>query len=81
VLGWDDIAIASLKPNVVAQHWANVKNANLAVGQGAKVLMSPAIKAYLDMQYDKTTKLGLHWLPILRLTVLITGIRQLLFPE
>jgi hexosaminidase len=61
VLGWDDIAIASLKPNVVAQHWANVKNANLAVGQGAKILMSPAVKAYLDMQYDKTTKLGLHW--------------------
>jgi hexosaminidase len=61
VLGWDDIAIASLKPNVTAQHWANVKNANLAVGQGAKILMSPAIKAYLDMQYDKSTKLGLHW--------------------
>jgi hexosaminidase len=61
VLGWDDIAIASLKPNVVAQHWANVKNAGLAVGQGAKILMSPAVKAYLDMQYDKSTKLGLHW--------------------
>lgn len=61
VLGWDDIAIASLKPDVVAQHWSNVKNANMAVAQGAKILMSPAIKAYLDMQYDKTTKLGLHW--------------------
>jgi hexosaminidase len=61
VLGWDDIAISTLKPNVVAQHWANVKNANMAVGQGAKILMSPAIKAYLDMQYDSTTKLGLHW--------------------
>jgi hexosaminidase len=61
VLGWDDIAISSLKPNVVAQHWANVKNANMAVGQGAKILMSPATKAYLDMQYDKSTKLGLHW--------------------
>jgi hexosaminidase len=61
ILGWDDIAIASLKPGVVAQHWANVKNANLAVGQGARILMSPARKAYLDMQYDKSTKLGLHW--------------------
>ena len=61
VLGWDDIAIASLKPGVVAQHWANVKNAKMAVGQGAKILMSPAIKAYLDMQYDKSTKLGQHW--------------------
>jgi hexosaminidase len=61
VLGWDDIAISSLKPGVVAQHWSNVKNASMAVGQGAKILMSPAKKAYLDMQYDKSTKLGLHW--------------------
>ena len=61
ILGWDDIAISTLKPNVVAQNWSNVKNANLAVSQGAKILMSPARKAYLDMQYDKTTKLGLHW--------------------
>jgi len=61
VIGWDDISIAGLKANVVAQHWANVKNATLAVSQGAKIIMSPAIKAYLDMQYDSKTKLGLHW--------------------
>lgn len=61
VLGWDEIALATLKPNTVAQHWANVKNANLAVKQGAKILMSPASKAYIDMQYDSKTKLGLHW--------------------
>ncbi len=61
VMGWDDIAISTLKPEVVAQMWANVKNANLAVSQGAKILMSPAAKAYLDMQYDSTTTLGLHW--------------------
>jgi hexosaminidase len=61
VMGWDDISIATLKPDVVAQHWATVKNAKAAVAQGAKILMSPSKKAYLDMQYDKTTKLGLHW--------------------
>jgi hexosaminidase len=61
VIGWDDIAISELKPNTVAQHWSNVKNANMAVEKGAKILMSPAVKAYLDMQYDSTTKLGLHW--------------------
>ena len=61
VMGWDDISIATLKPNVVVQHWSNVKNANMAVGQGAKILMSPGTKAYLDMQYDKNTPLGLHW--------------------
>jgi hexosaminidase len=61
VLGWDDISIATMKPKSVVQHWSNVKNANAAVKQGAKIIMSPAKKAYLDMQYDKTTKLGLHW--------------------
>jgi hexosaminidase len=61
VLGWDEIALATLKPNSVAQHWANVSNAQKAVSQGAKVLMSPATKAYLDMKYNSTTPLGLHW--------------------
>lgn len=61
VIGWDDIAIATLKPNTIAQHWANVKNANMAVSQGAKIIMSPATKAYLDMQYDSLSKPGLHW--------------------
>jgi hexosaminidase len=61
VIGWDEIALSTLKPNSVAQHWANISNAEKAVAQGAKVLMSPAVKAYLDMQYDSTTPLGLHW--------------------
>ena len=61
VIGWDEIALSTLVPNSVAQHWANVKNANLAVNQGAKILMSPATKAYVDMQYNKETPLGLHW--------------------
>jgi hexosaminidase len=61
VLGWDDIAIGTLRPGVVAQDWASIKNAQAAVAQGAKILMSPASKAYLDMQYDSTTRLGLHW--------------------
>jgi hexosaminidase len=60
-IGWDDIAIADLKSITIAQHWARMNNAKMAVGKGAKVLMSPAKKAYLDMQYDSTTTLGLHW--------------------
>jgi len=31
------------------------------VAQGAKVLMAPAKKTYIDMQYDSTTHIGLHW--------------------
>jgi len=60
-IGWDDISIASLKSTSIAQHWASVKNANSAVSQGAKILMSPAKKAYLDMKYDRSTKIGLRW--------------------
>jgi hexosaminidase len=61
VMGWDEIANADLVENAVVQHWAEVENAHKAVEQGAKVLMSPAIKAYMDMQYDSTSPLGLHW--------------------
>jgi hexosaminidase len=61
VIGWDEIALASLIPNTIAQWWASAKNANAAVSQGAKILISPARKAYLDMKYDRSTKLGLNW--------------------
>ena len=61
MIGWDEVVEASLKPNSIAQYWAKAENAQAAVAHHAKVLMSPANKAYLDMQYDSTTKLGLHW--------------------
>jgi hexosaminidase len=61
VLGWDEIALSTLKPNTVAQYWAKAENAEKAVAQGAQVLMSPAKYAYLDMQYDSTSTYGLHW--------------------
>ncbi len=61
VIGWDEIAHAALRPSATAQYWAKAENAKMAVEQGAKVLISPATRAYLDMQYDSTTRLGLHW--------------------
>jgi len=61
VMGWDEIANASLKPNTVVQYWAKADNALQGVEKGAKVLISPAKKTYLDMQYDSLTPLGLHW--------------------
>ncbi|AEE53806.1 beta-N-acetylhexosaminidase [Haliscomenobacter hydrossis] len=61
VIGWDEIALGTLKKGAFVQHWADVDNAVNAVKQGSKVLMSPARKAYMDMQYDSTTKWGLHW--------------------
>jgi hexosaminidase len=61
VIAWDEIADATVKNGTIAQYWANSKNAAEAVKQGAKILLSPAAKAYLDMQYDSTSKFGLHW--------------------
>jgi len=61
VIGWDEIATTKLIEGSVAQFWSKAANATLAVEQGAKVLFSPATRTYLDMQYDSTTKLGLHW--------------------
>lgn len=60
-IGWDEIATAKLLPGNVAQFWALEENAKLAKEQGNKVLMSPAKKTYLDMQYDSTSRIGLHW--------------------
>lgn len=61
VIGWDEIATTKLIEGAVAQFWDKAPNALKAVEQGRQVLFSPAKKAYLDMQYDSTTKLGLHW--------------------
>lgn len=61
VLGWDEIALTTLKPNTVVQYWAKAENAIKGVAQGAKVLMAPAKNAYLDMQYDSLSTYGLHW--------------------
>ena len=60
-IGWDEVATAKLLPGNIAQFWAKEENALLAKSQGNKVLLSPAKKAYLDMQYDSTSRIGLHW--------------------
>lgn len=60
-IGWDEIALSTLQPNSIAQYWDNESNPLLAVKQGAKILMSPAKKAYMDMKYNASTKIGLAW--------------------
>lgn len=61
MIGWEEIAQANISGDIIAQHWDSQKYAQMAVEKGGKVLMSPAKKVYLDMQYDSTSKLGLHW--------------------
>jgi hexosaminidase len=61
VIGWDEISLSELRVNTAAQYWSNAENATRAVSKGAKIIMSPAAKAYIDMKYDSATILGLHW--------------------
>jgi len=61
VIGWDEIAHATPVKDATVQFWANKKNTKTGVSKGAKVIMSPSKHAYLDMKYDTTTQLGLHW--------------------
>ncbi len=61
VIGWDEISHAGLRPGTIVQYWARAENAKRAVEKGARVIMSPADRTYLDMQYDSLCPLGLHW--------------------
>ncbi|PIF00237.1 MAG: beta-N-acetylhexosaminidase [Maribacter sp.] len=61
MIGWDEIASADVGPNSISQYWSNGDNAKKAVKRGMKLILSPAKKTYLDMQYDTLSEYGLHW--------------------
>ncbi len=61
MIGWDEIGQADIDSTSVSHFWSSKKNALDAIKKGMKVIMSPAKKAYLDMQYDSLSKHGLHW--------------------
>lgn len=61
MIGWEEIAQANIDGNAIAQHWTSEEHAQEAASKGAKIIMSPSKKVYLDMQYDSTSRLGLHW--------------------
>lgn len=61
MIGWEEIAQANIDNNAIAQHWTSEEYAQEAASKGARIIMSPSKKVYLDMQYDSTSKLGLHW--------------------
>lgn len=61
MIGWDEIAPAALLPTSVVQHWRPKTTPADAVAKGARVIMSVASRAYLDMKYDSTTAIGLSW--------------------
>jgi len=64
VIGWQEIAHTPLEPGTLVQFWdPRVDSAPFvdAARAGARFIMSPGSKAYLDMKYDATTELGLEW--------------------
>ncbi len=61
MIGWDELGQCKLNPETVVQHWANDSLALEAVKKGAKLIMSPASKTYLDMKYNSSTLLGQNW--------------------
>ncbi|MEV6416732.1 beta-N-acetylhexosaminidase [Kribbella sp. NPDC051718] len=66
VMGWQEIAETTLPANSIAQYWGTDDTrsrdlARKAAAQGAKVVLSPANRAYLDMKYNSSTPYGLSW--------------------
>jgi hexosaminidase len=66
VMGWQEIAETPLPSGSVAQYWGtdderSRRLARMAAAQGAKVVLSPANRIYLDMKYDPSTPYGLSW--------------------
>jgi hexosaminidase len=60
MIGWSEIALSNLPGSVIVQSWIP-DSSHVAVARGSKVILSPGSRLYLDMQYDTTTPLGLHW--------------------
>ena len=63
-VAWQEVATAGLVPEAVVQYWnpnAGPQAVVAAVRGGARVIMSPADRVYLDMKYDAATGLGVDW--------------------
>ena len=65
MIGWDEIAPANLLPTSIVQHWRPKTTPKEAVAKGAKVIMSIANRAYIDMKYDQNTPIGLTWAAVI----------------
>ena len=67
MVGWEEIGKARLRPTTLAQLWKS-DSAVLALRSGAKLIMSPSKKMYIDMKYTPTTELGLSWAAIIEVS-------------
>ena len=64
MIGWDAVGqLPSLPASSLVQYWAPADGAYVtsAIQKGAKVIMSPANKTYMDMKYDDASPFGQVW--------------------
>jgi hexosaminidase len=65
VIGWEELGQAPLLPGTLVQQWNSEPSRTVhtleAVAQGAKVIVSPSSRIYLDMKYTADFPLGLQW--------------------
>ncbi|MGH3313404.1 MAG: beta-N-acetylhexosaminidase [Streptomyces sp.] len=66
VIGWHQLTGAKPAEGAVAQYWGtsgaeDEPEVVEAAKKGTRLVLSPANRAYLDMQYNEDTPLGLHW--------------------
>jgi hexosaminidase len=61
MIGWDEVAPVQLLPSSIVQYWRPETTPKEAIARGAKAIMSPADRTYLDMKYDAATPIGLAW--------------------
>lgn len=58
---WPDPDAPVLSPGLAAAAAVVQEGADRAVSVGAKFILSPADRVYLDMKYDRSTVIGLTW--------------------
>jgi hexosaminidase len=66
-IGWDEVGAAPLLPNTIVQHWRPKAELKEIAAKRAKLIMSPAHRAYLDMKYHEGTPIGLNWAALIPL--------------
>lgn len=81
MIGWEEIAQGNIDSTVIAQYWHSDKYAQMASSKGARLIMSPSVKVYLDMKYDSLSTLGLNWAAYIEVDDSYTWTPQNLSPD
>ncbi len=83
IMGWGDISVARVDSTSIVQHWLYWKpeHAYRAFEKGARVVLSPANKAYLDMKYNEQSRFGLNWAGYITLDSVYAWNPEEEFPE